>query len=157
MGVRCASTGRSFGTAGSGGDGLGVGLLGMGLLSGRTQAVLLALAAGAPEQMQPAVGAAATDVAGVYRDLGLAQPDSRNDAGPRPPSSERDELLLGVPAALLLAPDLLRRTGGNAWVRGFRERRDDEPTRLSALDAVSEAGSTRGIEGDRSWLRMMRE
>ncbi|GAA1285717.1 hypothetical protein GCM10009646_86910 [Streptomyces aureus] len=28
---------------------------------------------------------------------------------------------------------------GNAWVRGFRERRDDEPTRLSAL----EAGSTR--------------
>lgn len=38
---------------------------------------------------------------------------------------------------------------GNAWVRGFRERRDDEPTRLSALEAVSEAGSVRGIGGDR--------
>ncbi|GGY76500.1 hypothetical protein GCM10010342_75370 [Streptomyces anulatus] len=39
---------------------------------------------------------------------------------------------------------------GNARVRGFRERRDDDPTRLSALEAVSEAGSVRGTGGDRS-------
>lgn len=46
---------------------------------------------------------------------------------------------------------------GSARVRGFRERRDDDPTRLSALEEVSEAGSVRGTGGDRSWSRMMRE
>lgn len=61
----------------------------------------------------------------------------------------------GVPVGVVDAFEVVQ--VGNAWVRGFRERRDDEPTRLSALEAVSEAGSVRGIGGDRSWSRMMRE
>ncbi|MFD9654866.1 hypothetical protein [Streptomyces mirabilis] len=53
--------------------------------------------------------AAVADIAGADRGQGLAQPDGRVAAGPRPWSSERDQLLLGVLVALLLAADLLRR------------------------------------------------
>ncbi|KPC82405.1 hypothetical protein ADK82_14040 [Streptomyces sp. NRRL S-4] len=65
----------------------------------------------------------------------------------------------GIPCCVaVVVVDLLEAVDvRNAWVRGFRERRDDEPTRLSALEAVSEAGSVRGIGGDRSWSRTMRE
>lgn len=54
--------------------------------------------------------AAVPDVAGSDRGQGLAQPESRVAAGPRPRSAERDELGCGVFTALFLAADLLRRT-----------------------------------------------
>ncbi len=63
--------------------------------------------------------AAVPDVAGSDRGQGLAQPESRVAAGPRPRSAERDELGCGVFTALLLAADLLRRPVGSARVRGF--------------------------------------
>ncbi|MET7922305.1 hypothetical protein ABZU45_42415, partial [Streptomyces avermitilis] len=82
-----------------------------------------------------------TDAAGTDRDQGLAQPDGRLDAGARPRSSERDELFLGVPVALLSAADLLCRPIGSARIPGILNVGKPEPACQLMAAAVPRAGS----------------
>ncbi|OXY89674.1 hypothetical protein BEK98_37300 [Streptomyces diastatochromogenes] len=73
--------------------------------------------------------AAVPDVAGATRRQGPAQPEGRDAAGPRPRSSQRDELGRDVLVVLLPAADLLRRPVGSARVPEFSDAVRPEPHR----------------------------